>query len=75
MEFLGVCRGEVVEVVVGALGVVPVDPEQGLGLDVLDVAPGAEPADELGLVGSDRGLGQGVVVGVADAADWGVDTP
>ena len=69
VEFLGVGGGEVVEVVVGTLGVVPVDPEHGLGLDVVDVAPGAEPADELGLVGADRGFGQGVVVGVADAAD------
>ena len=51
----------------------PVDPLQGGDLDVVDVAPGALGADQLGLVSADLGLGEGVVVGVADRADRGVD--
>lgn len=37
-------------------------------------APGALPADQLGLVQADRGLGQSVVVRVADGSDGGGHT-
>ena len=57
----------------------PVDPFQRRELDVGERLPGAFAADLLGLEQADRGLGQGVVVGVADAAhgrvDAGVDEP
>ena len=42
-------------------------------LDVVDVAPGALPADEFVLERPDGGLGQGVVQGIADGPDRGVD--
>ena len=41
---------------------------------MLDVAPGTFGADQFGAVEPDLGFGQGVVVGVADAADRRVDT-
>ena len=66
VQVLGRGWGEVVEVVVGSLVVEPVDPAEGLDLDVVDVAPWSAPVDQLGLVGADRGLGQGVVIRVAD---------
>jgi putative ABC transport system permease protein len=56
---------EVVDGFVDALVVEPVHPVQGLDLDVLDVAPGTVGTDQLGLVGADLGLGEGVVVGIA----------
>jgi hypothetical protein len=49
----------------------PVDPLQGGVLDVVHPLPGAAPADQLGLVQPDDGLGQGVVIGVADRANRG----
>ena len=61
---------DVAEVAVEAAGVVPVDPAEGGQLDVFDGLPRsrwAGPADQLGLVEPVDGLGQGVVVGVADA--------
>ena len=53
--------GEVVEVLVGSLGVEPGDPFGGVKLDVVDVAPGALSADQLVLERPDGGLGRGVV--------------
>src|SRR3954447_26862566 len=57
----------------------PIDPFQGRELDVSEGLPRAFSPDLLGLEQADRGLGQGVVVGVADAAygrvDAGVDEP
>lgn len=50
VKLLGGLGGEVVEVLVRPFGVEPVDPVQGVDLDVLDVAPGALPTDELVLV-------------------------
>ena len=49
----------------------PVDPLQGGVLDLIDAFPGAAPADQLGLVQADDGLGQGVVVGISARADRG----
>jgi hypothetical protein len=49
----------------------PVDPLQGGVLDLVKAFPGATPADQLGLVQPDDGLGQGVVIGVADRANRG----
>jgi hypothetical protein len=65
---------EVVEVLVGALVVEPVDPVEGLDLDVVDVAPRALAADEFVFERADGGLGQGVVQRVADRPDGGVDS-
>lgn len=61
MELLGGFGGEVVEVLVRAFGVEPDDPFGGRQLDLVDVAPGALPADKFVLERSDSGLGQRVV--------------
>ena len=61
VELLGGFGGEVVEVLVGAFGVEPHDPLGGRQCDLVDVAPGALPADEFVLERSDGGLGQRVV--------------
>ena len=50
----------------------PVDPFQGGELDVCERSPGAFAVDLLGLEQADRGLGQRVVVAVADRAHGGV---
>ena len=47
----------------------PVDPFEGGVLEVVEAAPGAAVADELGLVEPDDRLGEGVVVRVALRAD------
>ena len=47
----------------------PVDPFEGGELDGLERAPGPLPADHLGLEEPDHGLGEGVVVAIANAAD------
>ena len=52
----------------------PVHPVEGRELDVLDVAPRTAAADDFGLEQADDGLGQGVVVRVADTAHRGLDT-
>ena len=53
-------RWDVADAAVQAAGVVPVDPEQGRQLELLDGAPGAFEVDALGLVQPDRRLGQSV---------------
>src|SRR4051794_28874111 len=53
--------------------VVPVDPLQGGELDGLQVAPGAASADRLGLEQAIYRLRQGIVVGITDATDGGLD--
>lgn len=60
VELLGGNGCEVVEGLVGSFVVEPVDPVQGLDLDVVDVAPGSLAADEFGLERADCALGQGV---------------
>ena len=57
MEFLDGLGGEVVEVLVRALGVEPEHPLGGSDLDLVDVAPGALPADQFVLERPDGGLG------------------
>ena len=47
----------------------PVDPDERRVLDVVDVAPRAAAPDDLGLVQTVDGLGERVVVRVADATD------
>jgi hypothetical protein len=69
VELLHGLWGEVVEVVVGPLGVEPLHPFGGGQLDLVDVAPGALPTDEFVLERPDGGLGQGVVQRIADGAD------
>ena len=56
---------EVVEVLVGAFGVEPGDPFGGAEFDVVDVAPGALPVDQLVLERPDGGLGQRVDAPIA----------
>jgi len=51
----------------------PVDVAEGGQLDLLSGAPGAAGLDQFGLVQADYRFGQGVVVGVADGADRGLD--
>jgi hypothetical protein len=53
--------------------VVPVDPFQGGELDFSEGTPRAFAVDLLGLVETDRGFGQRVVVPVADRSDRRVD--
>ena len=60
--------GEVIELVVGSLGVEPLDPSGGGQLDVVDVAPGPLASDQLVLDRGDEALAGGVVLGVAAAA-------
>ena len=74
VEFL-LCflRRDVSDGAVKPLGVVPVDPFQGFPFDLGDRLPGAEEVDDLGLEQPDDAFGQGVVIGIADAADCGVD--
>jgi hypothetical protein len=59
------------ELAVESLVVEPVDVFEGGELDVVEATPGSSPADELGLVEPDGGLGHGVVVRVALGADRG----
>lgn len=79
VQVLGLHRGVVFEGFVRPERVVEVDPAQGLELDVLDAAPGALWPDQLRLEQPDRGLGQGVVVGVVVRTDRrinpGLDQP
>ena len=51
----------------------PVNPFQGGELHRLEAAPWPAPVDHLGLEQAVDGLGEGVVIGVADAADRGLD--
>ena len=52
--------------------VVPVDPLEGRKLDLVECLPRSSAVDQLGLVEPDRGLGERVVVGVADRPDRGI---
>ena len=73
VELLDGLGGEVVELVMGSLGVEPDDPFGGAEFDVVDVAPGALSPDQFVLERPDGGLGHGVVQRVADCPDGGVD--
>ncbi len=53
--------------------VVPVDPFQGFPFDLTNGLPGSEGLDELGLEQADDAFGEGVVIGIPDAPDRGVD--
>jgi len=64
-------RRDVAERAVEPRGVEPGDPPERGQLDVVDGAPRALLADQLGLVERVDGLGQRVVVAVADRADRG----
>ena len=55
------------------LVVVPVDVVQGGEFDLLSDALRPAGLDQFGLVQADYRFGQGVVVGVADGADRGLD--
>jgi hypothetical protein len=73
VKFLSDMWVEVVEGFVGSVVVEPVGVVEGLEFDVLDAAPGTFGSDEFGLVEPELGLGQSVVVGVADRSDRRVD--
>jgi hypothetical protein len=60
---------DVAEGSVEAGGVEPVDPDEGLELDLVELLPGSAAFDDLGLEQPDDGLGQRVVVRVTDRAD------
>lgn len=60
----GLGRGQVLDALVGPLGVEPVDVVQGLQFHVLEPAPGPLRFDELSLVEPDLGLCQRIVVGL-----------
>ena len=49
--------------------VIPVDPFQRFPLDLADGFPRAEELDNLGLEEPDDAFGQGIVIGIANAAD------
>ena len=51
----------------------PVDPFQCRVFDGFEGSPGPPPMHDLGLVEAIDGLGQGVVITVADTADRGLD--
>ena len=51
----------------------PVNPFQRRVLDGIECAPRSARVDHFGLEQADDGLGERVVVGVADAADRGLD--
>ena len=53
--------------------VIPVDPFQGFPFDLTNGLPGVEELDDLGLEQADDAFGEGVVVGIPDAADGGID--
>lgn len=62
-------RGEVCAGGVQPAVVEPVDPFEGGDLDLVDAAPGSALFDQFGLEQPDLGLGECVVVGIADRAD------
>ena len=51
----------------------PVGPFECRELDGLEGTPGSAPMDHLGLEQADDGLGERIIVAVADAADGGLD--
>jgi hypothetical protein len=53
--------------------VIPVDPFQGFPFDLTNGLPGAEELDDLGLEQTDDAFREGVVVGIPDAADRGIN--
>jgi len=65
--------GKVSQQLQQALRVEPRHPLQRRNLDVVEPAPGARLANELGLEQADHRFGQGVVVRVAPAAHRGLD--
>lgn len=60
---------QVIDRLVRALGVEPVNPFESVDLDVIAVAPRAVGIDQLGLVEVDLRLGQGIAVSVAHGSD------
>jgi len=47
----------------------PIYPFEGCKFDLLQVTPGTVMVDQFGLIQADEGLGQGVVIEIANAAD------
>lgn len=67
-------RGDVPNGAVQPGVVIPVDPFEGFPLDLADGFPGAEELDGLGLEEAHDAFGEGIVIGIPDAADRSVDT-
>src|SRR5512135_3940511 len=68
---LGLRGRDRADLAVEAAVVPPIDVLGDRELELLDCPPRPVPVDQFGLQLPDRGLGEGVVVGVADAADRG----
>ena len=73
VAFLGFGRRDVADGLQQPAIVEPVDPGQRPELDGLEGAPGSAPMDHLGFVEAVDRLGEGVVVGISNAADGGLD--
>ena len=73
VEVFELRRWDAAEVVEDGAVVEPVDPFEGGEFEVVEAAPGAFVADKFGLVEAVDGLGERIVVAVADAADRGLD--
>ena len=73
VAFLGFGRRDVADGLQQPAIVEPVDPGQRRELDGFETPPGSAPMDEFGLVEAVDRLCEGVVVGVSDAADGGLD--
>ena len=73
VEFFDLYRREVVDRFGSSLVVEPVHPVEHRGLEMVAVAPGPVRPEQFGFEEADLGLGECVVVGVADGADGGVD--
>jgi hypothetical protein len=71
---LGFSGGDVPDGLEDSSVVVPVDPLERGPLDIFPAMPGSSSVDDLGLIQAVDGLGERVVVAVADAADEGLKT-
>jgi len=74
VALLGLGRRDVADGLHQPAIVEPVDPFQGRELDGFERPPRPAPMNDLGLVKSVDGLGQSIVVAVADAAYRRLDT-
>ena len=70
---LGLGRWDVADRLEQAAIVEPTHPVEGGEFHGTDVSPRPAPTDRLGLERADDGLGEGIVVGIADAADGGLN--
>lgn len=74
VALLGFGRRDIADRPHQAAVIEPVDPFQRRELDGFEAPPRLAPMDDLGLVKPVDGLGEGVVIAVANAADRGFDS-